>query len=113
MAHPEGTWAWADSAYSPLVDWANTVLGLTLQTVARPRGQKGFLVLPKRWVVERAISWIMRARRNVGDYGCLPQHSEAHIWTLITLMTRRFTKPAKKRAIASPAATPPEPARDA
>ncbi|GAA4090866.1 IS5 family transposase [Streptomyces shaanxiensis] len=60
LAHPEVTLAWAASAYLPLVDWANTFLGLTLQTVSRPRGQKGFVVLPKRWVVERAISWIMR-----------------------------------------------------
>lgn len=110
LAHPEVTLAWADSAYLPLVGWANTFLGLTLQTVARPRGQKGFVLLPKRWGVERAISWIMRARRNVRDYERLPQRSEAHIsWTLITLMTRRLTNPAKKRAIAPPAATPPEP----
>ncbi|MDT0485247.1 IS5 family transposase [Streptomyces doebereineriae] len=114
LAHPEVTLAWADSAYLPLVDWANTFLGITLQTVSRPRGQKGFVVLPKRWVVERAISWIMRARRNVRDYERLPQHSEAHIsWTLITLMTRRLTKSLRKQSTAPPAAAPemPRPVR--
>ncbi|GGZ44694.1 DDE transposase [Streptomyces poonensis] len=111
LAHPEITLAWADSAYGgQLVDWAHTFLGLTLRTVARPKGQKGFQVLPKRWVVERSISWIMRARRNCRDYERLPQHSEAHLaWTTITLMTRRLTKPVKKR----PAPTTSQPARPA
>ncbi|MFE6946430.1 IS5 family transposase [Streptomyces chartreusis] len=106
LAHPEVTLAWADSAYSGLIDWADLVLGLTLQTVSRPKGRKGLVVLPKRWVVERAISWIMRARRNVRDYERLPQRSEAHIsWTLISLMTRRLTKPIRKRS-ASPSSAP-------
>ncbi|MFG2732149.1 hypothetical protein [Streptomyces canus] len=36
--------------------------------VPRRKDQDGFAVLAKRWRVERAISWIMRARRNVRDY---------------------------------------------
>ncbi|AZQ40072.1 hypothetical protein EJ357_47410 [Streptomyces cyaneochromogenes] len=113
LAHPEVTLAWADSAYSGLVDWSNTFLALTLQTVARPKGQKGFVVLPKGWGVERAISWIMRARRNIRDYEQLPQHSEAHIsWTLITLTTRRLTKPIRKRHATPPSEDPaPRPVR--
>ncbi|MFI6273752.1 DUF6192 family protein [Streptomyces sp. NPDC050988] len=58
--------------------------------------QDGFAVLAKRWRVERAISWIMRARRNVRDYERLISHSETHIiWTFITLMTRRLTRPPR------------------
>lgn len=60
----------------------------------RRKDQGGFAVLAKRWRVERAISWIMRARRNVRDYERLISHSEAHItWTFITLIVRRLTRP--------------------
>ncbi|MEV0281283.1 transposase [Streptomyces sp. NPDC050610] len=97
ITHPEITVAWADSAYGgTLITWADTVLGLTLKTVPRRKGQKGFAVLGKRCRVERAISWIMRARRNVRDYERLISHSEAHLaWTTITLMVRRLTRPPR------------------
>ncbi|KOG51292.1 transposase [Streptomyces griseoflavus] len=114
LAHPEIVLAWADSAYGgQLIDFSRAFLGLTLKTVTRPKGQKGFQVLPKRWVMERAISWIMRARRNVRDYERLPQHSEAHLaWTSITLMTRRLTRPLKKRSAPAPSLpAPPAPMR--
>lgn len=63
------------------------------KTVSRPKGAKGFVVLPRRWRVERTIGWTMRARRNARNYERLPQHSEAHLtWSLITLMTRRLTR---------------------
>ncbi len=87
----------ADSAYGgTLVDWSHSFLGITLKTVPRRKDQDGFAVLAKRWRVERAISWIMRARRNVRDYERLISHSEAHItWTFITLMARRLTRPPR------------------
>ncbi|MGW5121638.1 transposase [Streptomyces noursei] len=97
LTHPELAVAWADSAYGgTLVDWSHTFLGITLKTVPRRKDQDGFAVLAKRWRVERAISWIMRARRNVRDYERLVTHSEAHItWTFITLMVRRLTRPPR------------------
>ncbi|MEU1854231.1 hypothetical protein ABZ499_34555 [Streptomyces sp. NPDC019990] len=62
----------------------------------RRKDQDGFAVLAKRERVERAISRIMRARRNVRDYERLVSHSEAHItWTFITLMVRRLTRPPR------------------
>lgn len=95
LTHPEVTVVWADSAYGgTLIDWARSFLGLTLKTVPRRKDQDGFAVLAKRWRVERAISWIMRARRNVRDYERLISHSDAHLtWTTITLMARRLTRP--------------------
>ncbi|GGZ29382.1 IS5 family transposase [Streptomyces poonensis] len=95
--HPELATAWADSAYGgPLIEWADSFLGLTLKTVPRRKNQNGFAVLAKRWRVERAISWIMRARRNVRDYARLISHNEAYItWTFITLMARRLTRPPR------------------
>jgi transposase len=97
LMHPEITIVWADSAYAgQLVDWAKKYLNLTLKTVSRPKDAKGFVVLPRRWVVERSLSWLTRARRNVRDYERLPQHSEAHLtWAAVTLMTRRLTRRPK------------------
>lgn len=96
LTHPQITQVWADSAYAyagQLVDWARDFLHITLKTVSRPKGAKGFVVLPRRWRVERTIGWIMRARRNARDYERLPQHSEAHLtWSLITLMSRRLAR---------------------
>uniref|UniRef100_UPI003F499724 hypothetical protein n=1 Tax=Streptomyces chartreusis TaxID=1969 RepID=UPI003F499724 len=66
---------------------------MTLKTVSRPRGARGFVALPRCWKVERTLGWIMKARRNVRDDERLPQHSEAHLtWALITLMTRGITR---------------------
>ena len=94
LLNPQLTLVWADSAYAgDLVGWADSRLGLTLNIVSRPRSQPGFVVLPRRWIVERSLSWIMRARRNCRDYERLPSHSEAFInWSAVTLMTRRLTR---------------------
>ncbi len=110
LMHPEITIVWADSAYAgQLVDWAKKHLDLTLKTVSRPKGAKGFVVVPRRWVVERSLSWLTRARRNVRDYERLPQHSEAHLtWAAVTLMTRRLTR-KRARPKPQPPARPLQP----
>lgn len=92
VAHPEITLIWADSGYSgELEKWAKDELGLTMCISRRPPGARGFVLVPRRWVVERSLSWIMRARRLVRDYERLPQHSEAEIsFSAITLMARRL-----------------------
>jgi putative transposase len=84
---------WADGGYSgTLLTWAKTTLTITVQIVKKIVGQTTFIVLPRRWVVERTFSWISQARRNVRDYERLPEHSEAFInWSMITMMTRRLT----------------------
>lgn len=112
LMHPQITVVWADSPYAgQLVDWAKTRLKLTINVVSRPPGHPGFIVLPRRWIVERSLSWITRARRNVRDYKRLPQHSEAHItWAAITLMTRRLTRRGQPP---EPTVTPPFLARAA
>ena len=108
LMHPEITIVWADSAYAgKLVTWAKKHLNLTIKTVSRPKDTSGFVVLPRRWVVERSLAWIMHARRHARDYERLVQHSETLItWASITLMTRRLTR---KRA----PQTPPPTARTA
>lgn len=94
LTQPQITQVWADRGYAgDLVDWAREPLWLSSRIVSRPKGTKGFVVLPRRWKVERTIGWCMNARRNARDYERLPQHSEAHLnWALITMMTRRLTR---------------------
>lgn len=68
LMHPEITIVWADSAYAgQLVTWAKAYLNLTIKTVSRPKDASGFVVLPRRWVVERSHAWVMHARRHARD----------------------------------------------
>lgn len=76
-----------------LVDWAKQHLNLAVKPVSRPKDASGFVVLPRRWVVERSLAWMMHARRHARDYERLIQHSETLItWAAITLMTRRLAR---------------------
>lgn len=62
VMQPQITQVWADSAYrGQLVNWSGDFLDMTLETVSRPRGAKGFVALPRRWKVERTLGWIMKA----------------------------------------------------
>ena len=57
----------------------------------RAEGQKGFVVLPRRWVVERTFAWLTQCRRLGKDYEVLPSSSEALIYIAMTrLMVRRL-----------------------
>jgi putative transposase len=85
----------ADSAYgrSGLPTWVKQTYGWTLQTVLRPVNAKGFVVLPKRWIVERTFAWLNRCRRHSKDYEHNPHTSEAMIQiSMIALMSRRLAK---------------------
>ena len=85
---------WADSGYAgQLVNWARTQLRLTVQIVAKLAGQTTFVVLHRRWCVERTFSWINRCRRTVRDYERLPEHHAAMVqWSMIIIMTRRLAR---------------------
>ena len=86
---------WADGGYpGKLVDWARTRLKIVLQIVKRSDTAVGFVVLPRRWVVERTLAWIAHHRRCVRDYERLPAHHEAMVrWTMIRITSRRLTQP--------------------
>ncbi len=74
------------------------LLGLTLLIVSRPRGTKGFVLLPRRWVVERTLGWLGRWRRLSRDYEHLPEVSEAMVTlAMIRLMLHRAVHPNRKR----------------
>jgi putative transposase len=62
-----------------------------LEVVSRPRGAKGFVLLPKRWVAERTFSWNDRCRRHSKDYERRTDSSEAMVKiSAISLMLRRL-----------------------
>ncbi|MFE9313322.1 transposase [Streptomyces sp. NPDC006706] len=83
---------WADGGYAGrLVDWAAEKCRLTLGIVKRSDDMAGFVVLPRRWVVERTLSWLMRSRRLVRDYETLPVVHEAMVlWSMTMLMSSRL-----------------------
>jgi putative transposase len=64
-----------------------------IQTVLRPAKVKGFVVLPKRWIVERTFAWLGRYRRHSKDYERNPATSEAMIYiAMIHIMLRRLER---------------------
>ena len=72
------TLVWADGGYAGrLVAWATAVLALSVTIVKRTDNVSGFVVLPRRWVVERTFGWLNRHRRLVRDYERRPEHHEA------------------------------------
>ena len=100
---------WCDSAYRGLKEWMKTTLGWELEVVSHwwsgrvwlradqepPIRPKGFVVLPRRWVVERTFAWLIRNRRLSKDYEYLPETEEALVYAaMIRLMLRRLAHPA-------------------
>jgi putative transposase len=88
---------WADQAYAgDLVAWLWELRPwrkVRIEMVKRPEGTKGFLLLPKRWIVERTLGWFNRYRRLSKDYEFLPQTSEAMIHVvMIHFMIRRLAR---------------------
>ena len=64
---------------------------VNLQIVKRSDTAKTFAVLPKRWIVERTISWLNRCRRLAKDWECLNRKALAFLrWASIRLMLRRL-----------------------
>ena len=60
-----------------IVPQVRKVYGWALDIVRRPIGVKGFVVLPRRWVVERTFGWLGRYRRLARDYEHTVVSSEA------------------------------------
>jgi transposase len=98
MAMPSLARVWADAGYAGrLVRLAQAVLRISIQIVKKTDGQHTFEVLPRRWVVERTLSWITRCRRLDHDYERLPAHAETMVrWAMIGIMVRRLA-PARGR----------------
>lgn len=60
---------WVDGAYrGTLLDWVSARFKFRLQPVLRSDDQKGFTLLPHRWLVERTFGWLNLCRRLSKDY---------------------------------------------
>jgi putative transposase len=84
---------WVDGGLDgePFLRWVMDVCRWIVQVVLRPQGSKGFVLLPKRWVVERTFGWLMNCRRLVRDDELLPETSETFIYlAMIRIMVRRL-----------------------
>jgi putative transposase len=91
---------WGDGRYHnrSLQRWLQrTQATYAVKTVSRPEGAKGFVLLPKRWVVERSIAWLGRYRRLSKDYEYETTASEAWVKVCaVSQMLRRLRpNPAK------------------
>ena len=81
---------WADGAYSgeELAGWREQRGGWKRKIVERDREAEGFERVPKRWIVERIFSWLIRNRHLSKDYERMVQTSE-------TLITRPIPSPVR------------------
>ena len=63
-----------------------------LGIVKKLEDQKGFIVLPRRWVIERSFGWLVKQRRLTRDHEKKPRHHEAFVYiAFIGIMTQRLT----------------------
>jgi putative transposase len=84
---------WADSAYNTAALAAEVAFWgqYRLEIVSRPPGAAGWVLVPKRWVVERTFGWLLRWRRLGRDYERLTRSSEAMIYIgMISVMLHRL-----------------------
>lgn len=83
---------WVDGGYrGELLNWVKVNFKFVLAVVLRSDEQKGFVLLPRRWMVERTFAWLNHHRRLSKDYEVFPKTSEAFIIIAMTrLMLRRL-----------------------
>lgn len=89
------TLAYVDQGYTgdrPVAD--AEAHGITLEVVRLPDVKHGFVLLPRRWVVERSFAWMSRFRRLVRDYGRLPETlAGLHLVAVTSLMLQQAFPP--------------------
>jgi transposase len=91
---------WADQKYNnrSLDAWLEqNQAPYTIEVVKRPADAKGYVKLPRRWVVERTFAWLGRYRRNSKDYERLVESSESMIKISSIHCMLRFLKPDKSK----------------
>jgi transposase len=87
------TTIWVDGGFDgeSFMQWVMNFCRWIVQVVLRPEQTKGFVLLKKRWVVERTFGWLMGCRRLVRDYELLPETSETFIYlAMIRIMVKRL-----------------------
>jgi len=86
--------AYVDQGYTgPNAAEAAQQHGIRLEVVKHPMAKRGFVLLPRRWVVERSFAWAARFRRLARDYERLPQTLKGiHFIAFAILMTTKLIK---------------------
>jgi putative transposase len=93
LAAPRLSWVFADSAYAAIVFWAVWLVGVAVLLVRKACGQKGLVVQPKPWVVERTFGWLNRYRRLAKDQERTIGSSAAMVSVaLIPVLVHRLTR---------------------
>lgn len=75
---------WCDGGYFEGAFEQARKQGLRLEAVLRPVGHKGFVLLHKRWVVERTFAWLSRCRRLAREYEVRLASTEAFVYLAMT-----------------------------
>jgi transposase len=74
-----------------VLEWVKERFRYSLEVVLRSDDVKGFVVLPKRWVVERTFAWLSNHRRLSKDYERFSKTSETMIQiAMLRVMLRRL-----------------------
>lgn len=85
----------ADADYQGrLEQWTAEELGLALEIVPKLAGQSTFVVLPKRWIIERTFAWLMRYRRLRSEYETAVASSVGWIYVAMIHRMVRHLAPA-------------------
>lgn|SRR5690625_715190 len=107
MKAPSIVLVWADGGYAgKLLAFAQHHFRIMIDIVKRTDKRPTCEVLPRRWIIERTNSWLMRTRRLARDYERRPEHAEAMVkWTMIGVMTRRLAPSPGRRPWQPSAAT--------
>jgi putative transposase len=92
-AYPRLTKIWVDGAYSGAFVEKAAKLGIEVEVVKRSDDTKGFVVLPRRWVVERSFAWLSNYRRLSKDYEYWVTSSDTMLYAAsIHIILRRLAR---------------------
>lgn len=83
---------WVDGAYSgQLLEWVADRFKFCLAVVLRPKESRKFVLLPRRWVVERTFGWLNHSRRLSKSYERLTRTDEAWVYIAMSrIMLKRL-----------------------
>jgi putative transposase len=85
---------WVDEAYrGEILEWVKSRFRYCLEMVLRSDNVKGFVVLPKRWIVEKTFAWLNNHRRLSKDFERYPKTSKTMIQIAMIHLMLRLLQP--------------------
>jgi transposase len=86
--------AYVDQGYAGEQAAADAAVhGIRLEVIKLPAAKRGFVLLPRRWVVERSFAWVGRFRRLARDYERLQTTLEGFHWLAFALLALHAARP--------------------